>query len=128
MFNLISRSKSRHSVNVALAKRPGVPFDWQSYGQSSKARERIVEFVVRHFAAYSGINFDYVLPHDQLQRDLQFSNVCHGDWDLDLYEDLKRELGVDIRAYGSPQSPATVEGWIDHIARCASNVPSGTKE
>jgi hypothetical protein len=44
------------------------------------------------------LSFGRILPSDRLCEDLKLTLVCWFDWQLDLCDDVLRELGVDVSA------------------------------
>lgn len=77
----------------------------------------MADFVYDNFSQYSGIDFGLVRPGDSLAQDLAFRTACYGDWDLDLFDDVKETFGVDIRT--CPLSEATtVSDWVRQLTKC----------
>jgi hypothetical protein len=126
-FGPIRRWQTRRQVNAALANRPRLSKqEWydQFWNREGLPRD-VVDFIYEKFSGYSGIDFGLVRPADTLEGDLQFRAVCYGDWDLDLFDDVKDAFGVDIR--GCVLSDVqTISQWAHQLTKCI-DTPEGNK-
>jgi hypothetical protein len=88
----------RHITFNLRERSPLSPNEWlSSYGYSLGVSQAIVEFAYCYLEQYSGLEFAYIHPQDQLENDLQWTQVCWFDWETSLCCDFEKVFGTDIR-------------------------------
>jgi hypothetical protein len=90
----------RCQINRSLTHRPTRSLDdwFETFWQPRGVTKPVARFVYQYLSDYSGLSFGRILPSDRLCEDLKLTLVCWFDWQLDLCDDVLRELGVDVSA------------------------------
>ena len=76
--------------------------------------------MLNFIAETAGLDRRRLRPTDRLGDDLSFRTRCHGDWDLDFYEEFEREFGHRFDMPLAPAHDATLDEWIHVVGRAAS--------
>jgi hypothetical protein len=103
--------KVRQQVNRLLRQRPALSLEqwFETFYQPQGIAYPVVSFVYEHFACYSGLEFARVLPSDQLEDDLHWTEVCWFDWQLSFYADFQQQFDLDISECWDDSELLTVE-------------------
>lgn len=88
----------RCRVNRKLRHRLALPQEewFEMFWQRQSISQDVAEFVYAHIPRYSGLNVARLKPHDRLEADLCWTQVCWFDWEMDLYDDFLQCFGLDI--------------------------------
>lgn len=88
----------RRQINRQLACRPSRNLDkwFEIFWQPRGIESAVVAFVYRKFASYSGLSFAHILPDDELEADLCWTQICWYDWEITLFEDFQATFALDI--------------------------------
>ncbi|NEP63346.1 MAG: hypothetical protein F6K31_41670 [Symploca sp. SIO2G7] len=114
----------RHRVNQFLRqhRQPLSPDDWCNECHRVTQSQRAVPLFLYHaLAAYSGIEFNRVRPHDRLVDDLQFPLVCWFDWSTRLCNDVISQFEIDISECFDETRCETVADLIAFLDACLAN-------
>jgi hypothetical protein len=118
---------AQERVAARLAARPCFSKDdWYSnYWRDQGVAKAVCDHIYDRFAFYSKIRMGQVRPSDKLLTDLEFDKVCWSDWDLDHFEDFKREFKTDIAAsYPVVDSDTTIGQLVTHLNERVRTCPS----
>lgn len=117
----------RHQINASLRqhRRPLSAEAWcEICHQATQSQPSTLLFIYRSLAAYSGLEFERVRPHDRLVDDLQFPMVCWFDWSVSFCDDVITQFGIDISDCFDETRFETVADLIVFLDTClASHLP-----
>lgn len=111
--------KLRRQVNRSLRQRPALTLaTWfESFYQPQGVTQAVAQFAYEHLADYSGLESGRLLPNDQLDADLYWTQVCWFDWEQRLYEDFWQQFGVDISDSFDAATLSTVQDLVIWLNR-----------
>jgi hypothetical protein len=104
----------RRQVNRLLQQRPALDLQqwFAGFDQLQGIAYPIAAFAYEHLARYSGLEFARILPHDRLEQDLFWTQVCWFDWQLQLYDDFWQQFGVDLSDEWDESTLLTVQDLL----------------